>query len=348
MKLIKCLGQHQIEVANVSVPEPGPGEVRVKTAVSALCGSEMGGYRTGGVAGGNQGHEAAGTIAAVGPGVTKLRVGTRVGVSAIAGCGHCEQCLAERYTWCDRFSFTANMHAESFVTPAHACHVLPDDVSWDVGVLITGDGLGVPYHTSVQLRNHPCDTVVVFGLGPIGLGHVLLQSHFGQRVIGVDLSPHRLSLAQTLGADEVVNASTDQMLASLDQLTHGRGADVCIEAAGLPVTARHCFAAVRKGGVVVFNGEQPRIEVSPSEDFIRRDITALGAWFYHFHEFTDMLALYRGGLDVASLITHRLAPLRAAEGYKLMDDGTCGKVVLDFSVRPNDRVGKPQYAVNPV
>jgi threonine dehydrogenase-like Zn-dependent dehydrogenase len=223
------------------------------------------------------------------------------------------------------------MHAEQFVIAARGCHVLPDDVPWDAGVLISGDGLGVPYHTSTKLGNGEIDTVAVFGLGPIGLGNVLLETHLGRRVIGIDLKPERTALARTLGAFHTIDArETTDVPQMVRAVTSGKGADVCIEAAGRPETARQCFEAVRTGGTVAFNGEQPNITLSPSEDFIRRDITAFGAWYYHFSEFGDMLALYRAGLPVNQLITHRYPFSVADTAYREMAAGRTGKVLLEY------------------
>lgn len=330
MKRLHQQGSRQIAVEEVPVPVPGPGEVLVKTAISALCGSEMGTYRNGGRAG-NLGHEAAGVVEALGDGVATLQAGQRVGVSAIAGCGECDECHAGRYTWCDRLRFFCDMHAEYFVIPALACHRLPDDVPWDTGVLITGDGLGVPYHTSTRLRSPEIGTVAVFGLGPIGLGEVLVQIGQGRRVLGVDRSPERLALAEKMGAEVVAASEGVDVPARVRALTGGKGADACIEAAGVPATVRACFASVRRGGIVVFNGEQPALELSPSDDFIRRDITAFGSWFYHFNEYPAMLALAREGLPVASLITHRFPIEQGAEAFRVMDAGISGKVALLYS-----------------
>lgn len=330
MKFVNQAGNSQIRIEEREVPKPKRGEVIVKTVVSALCGSEMSGYRKGGYASGNMGHEGAGIVVELGEGVETLRVGQRVGVSAIAGCGHCSYCQNGQYTWCDNFQFFDNMHAEYFVIPALACHLLPDDVPWDVGVLITGDGLGVPYHTSTKISGADIQNIAVFGLGPVGLGNVLFQTHLGRRVIGIDRSPERLELARSLGAAETVavEENTD-VPARVRELTDGRGADVCIEAAGVPTTAKQCFAAVRKAGTVIFNGEQPSVELSPSEDFIRRDITAVGSWFYHFNEYPKMLELYRNGLPVASLVTHRFPLEQAADAFRAME-GKSGKVLLQY------------------
>ena len=329
LKIVNQAGQSQIVLEERPQPPLKAGEVLVKTVVSALCGSEMSAYRKAGYPSGNMGHEAAGIVVELGAEVDTLHVGQRVGVSAIAGCGKCPQCRNGRFSWCDNYQFYDNMHAEYFAIAALACHVLPDDVPWDVGVLITGDALGVPYHTSTKLKDD-VHHIAVFGLGPVGLSNVLLQTHLGRQVIGIDRSPERLELARGLGAVQTiaVDENTD-VAASVRAFTSGRGADVCIEAAGVPETAKQCFAAVRTAGHVIFNGEQPSVELSPSEDFIRRDITATGSWFYHFNEYPAMLELFRNGLPVEALITHRFPLEQASEAFAMME-GKSGKVLLEY------------------
>ncbi len=331
MKTVHQLGNQQVTVEDAPMPEPGHGEVLIKTVVSALCGSEMSGYYKAGVPGGNMGHEAAGIIVKLGEGVESHETGQRVGVSAIAGCGACDYCAQEQYTWCNNHRFYGNMHAEYFVVKALACHVLPEEVPWDVGVLITGDGMGVPYHTSRKIEGEDVQTIAVFGLGPIGLGNVLLQSYLGREVIGIERSPERLTLARQLGARHTIAAdTTGDIPAAIQALTSGKGADVCIEAAGQPVTAKLCFTCARKGGTVVFNGEQPSLELSPSQDFIRRDITAVGSWYYHFSEYPQMRELFRSGLQVSSLVTHRFSLNHVSDAYRAMAEGKSGKALLEY------------------
>jgi threonine dehydrogenase-like Zn-dependent dehydrogenase len=330
MKIVHNLGSSQIAIEDVVKPQPGSGEVLIQTVTSALCGSEMHSHRKAGHTAGNSGHEAAGLVAELGEGVETLSIGQRVGVSAIAGCGNCDYCHKGQYTWCEGRSFFGNMHSEYFVVPALACHILPDDVPWEVGVLITGDGLGVPYHTSKKIQSSDIKTVAVFGLGPVGLSHTMVQTWLGRQVIGIDRAPDRLELARQLGAAHTiaVGENTD-VPAEVRAATDGRGADVCIEAAGVPVTAKQCFASVRTAGTVIFNGEQSSVDLSPSEDFIRRDITAIGAWFYHFSEYAEMLALFRGGLPIESLVTHKFPLEQAQDAYNAME-GKSGKVLLEY------------------
>lgn len=331
MRVVKLEGNSVVKIIEQPDPVPGPGEVVVATAVSALCGSEMHSYRGAGSATGNGGHEAAGTICAVGPEVTTLKVGQRVGLSAVVGCGHCAYCAQGQYTWCPDRRGYGNMHAERILIAARGCHPLPDDVGWEAGVLLAGDGMGVPYHTSTKLTNPAIQTLAIFGVGPIGLGHTLLQSHLGRQVIAIDVSPVRLELAQRLGAAHTINGRETDAVVQIQALTGGLGADVCLEAAGRPETLKQCFAAVRTAGTVGMNGEQPSVELSPSQDFIRRDITAFGAWYYHFAEFAPMLALYRQGLAVTSLITHHYPLAEADVAFREFAAGRTGKVLLTMA-----------------
>jgi len=331
MRIVRPEGNGVVTIGEALDPIPGPGEVVIETAASGLCGSELNSYRTTGSETGNGGHEAVGTVAQLGEGVTDLALGQRVGVSAIAGCGECSHCAKGQYTWCPSFRFYGSMHAERFLAAANACHPLPDDVPWGVAVLLTGDGLGVPYHTSTKIASPEIGTVAVFGVGPIGLGSVLIQSHLGRRVIAVDPSVYRLEKAACLGAESTVNPGYCDPVQHVRDFGGGAGADVCIEAAGRAETALACFAAVRTAGTVVFNGEQSALSLSPSEHFIRRDITAVGSWFYHFSEFAPMLNLYRAGLRVADLISHRFPFEDAAAAYEAFSAGRTAKVVLDYT-----------------
>ncbi|MDF1512784.1 MAG: zinc-binding dehydrogenase [Anaerolineae bacterium] len=330
MRQLRYAGHSQIAFNVVPDPRPAPGEVIVQTVFSAICGSELHTYRGEGMPQGNNGHEAVGVVAELGEGVTNLTPGQRVGVSCVAGCGTCNYCRQGQYTWCTNHMFYGNMHAERFVAAASACHPLPDDIGWEAGVLLTGDGLGVPYHTSRKISSPEFYTIAVFGVGPIGLGNVMIQSHLGRRVIAVDLSEKRLQLARELGAEDIVHAPQEDPVKTIHSLTDGKGADVCIEAAGEPETALACFQAVRTAGTVVFNGEQKAVPLSPSDQFIRRDITAVGAWFYHFSEFSHMLELYRHGLAIENLITHRFSFHNAADGYAMHAAAQTGKVLLNY------------------
>ena len=327
MKLLEMTGKATSRVIDAAPPTPAPGEVNIETARSTICGSEMHTYRGKGMAGGNSGHEAVGTIIELGDGVTSLQVGQRVGVSAVVGCGDCFECAAGRYTWCKSAASRSQMHAEQFVIHARCCSPLPYDLPWDEATLLTGDGMGVPWHTAKKIDRADINTIVVMGLGPIGLGNVLMQAHLGRRVIGVDIIDYRVDFALRLGADLTIKAD-ETLIERIMELTDGEGADVVIDCAGKRSSVANSFASVRRGGIVVFNGESMEELLAPSRDFNRREIWAVGCWYYFMSEVPEMFDLWRSGLDVAKMISHRFPLHDAPEAFELFDQGQTGKVLL--------------------
>jgi threonine dehydrogenase-like Zn-dependent dehydrogenase len=129
MRIASYAGNGTIQVVEGPEPVPGLGEVLVETAVSAICGSELHAYR-GTAQAGNFGHEAVGTIVALGEGVSGLKIGQRVGVSCLSGCGKCAFCQKGQYTYCPDVKLYSNMHAERFLASAIACHSLPPWRCW--------------------------------------------------------------------------------------------------------------------------------------------------------------------------------------------------------------------------
>ena len=328
MKSLRMLGAGRVELVELPEPSAGVGEVVVETAMSALCGSELKGYRGDGQPSGNSGHEAAGVVVAVGEGVDPALLGQRVGVCAVAGCGQCEQCAAGRTTWCGSFRVYVNMHAERFVAAASALHRLPDDLPWEPGVLLTGDGLGVPYHTSQRLPTRGGDTVVVIGCGPIGLGNILLHAFRGARVVAFDIVDERLAMAQDVGAAETIRADQVDPVEAVKELTRGLLAEAVIEATGRPEGFALALKLVGKGGRVACCGENRDVTLNVGSDLIRRDITVFGSWFFHFREFPEMLDLVRRGLAVHKLVTHRYPLDRIGDAFADFVAGRVGKPAI--------------------
>ena len=128
----------------------------------------------------------------------------------------------------------------------------------------------------------------------------------------------------------MIDASLDDPVEEIFKQTDGLGVDVCLEAAGQKQTLLQCFDAVRTNGTVVMNGEQGAVDLSPSDHFIRRDITAVGSWYYHFGEIPAMMALHQQGLAVERLITHRFPMEQADSAFTEFGKKTCGKVLIDY------------------
>ncbi|MBQ6471866.1 MAG: zinc-binding dehydrogenase [Victivallales bacterium] len=332
MKKLHFLGNGKLEFLEVEDLNPGPGQVVVKTAATVICGSEMKSFRGTGQPG-NGGHEGAGVILKIGEGVSNLKPGMRVGLSPVTPCDdpNCPACSVGKYTWCPHFKYYGDFHAEQILESARALLPLPDDVGWDVATLITGDGMGVPYHSSRKFINPDAKTVAVFGAGPIGLGNVIMQKYLSRKVIALDYSEARLEFARRFGADSAVNlGACDNAVRAVQEWADADGADVAMECSGHPNAVHNCIASVRRGGQVILNGEQGEVPLNISGEFIRRDITVTGSWFYHFREYQEMLGLYRKGLDVSSLITHRFPFAEAQAAYDLFAAGKAGKVMLTY------------------
>lgn len=325
---VRMLGASRVGLEQFPDPRPADGEALVRVRCSGLCGSELHGYRGPGHPF-NFGHEAMGVVVET-RGTKRLKVGDRVGVHAIWGCGACAECKAGRYTYCADRKLTAPTHAEYVAAPEHVLIALPDDVPDEVGVLLSGDGLGVPYHASRRLPGVAGDTVCVVGLGPIGLGNVLLQSFLGLHVVALDVNEYRLGLAKEMGAEHVVSVAggADAAIAAVREITRGAMARTAIECVGQPETLKMALALVGAAGTVMAIGEQGQVQLNVSDDLIRRDITLMGSWFFHYSEFPEMLALYRQGLELQRLFTHRFSIGQAGAAFEAFASGTTGKVAL--------------------
>ncbi len=328
MQAVKVHGGEKVTVERYPDPQPQDGQVLVRIHASALCGSEMHAYRAEGAMPSNGGHEPAGVVVDA-ERSRRWRIGERVGIHAVWGCGRCEWCAQGIYTFCDHKTYCPGAHAELVAAPDHACVPLPEDVSFEVGALLAGDGLGVPYHTSRRLASRGGDTVAVVGCGPIGLGSVLVQSFFGARVVALDLSPDRLALARELGAAEIINVAEGDPVEALRALTAGRLADAVVEASGRPEGFALALRLVGKGGTVACNGENRDVTLNVGEHLIRRDITLFGSWFYHFREYPEMLDLVRRGLRADRLITARYPMARAQEAFADFAAGKTAKAIIE-------------------
>ena len=328
MKRVRFRGQSKIEVEEAPVPKADSDRVLVRVRRSAICGSELHAVCGEGMAG-NSGHEAVGVVED--PGGSKLRAGQRMGVHAVWGCGKCAQCAQGRYTWCDaKLGIGSNYHAQFIAAPPHVLFPLPDDIADDPGVLLTGDAMGVCFHMGKRLGTQHGDTVAVVGLGPVGLGHVLLQSFYGARVIGIDLAPERLEFARNLGATDVIDAREGDVLERLRELTSGELAQRAVEATGRPQGVKTALGVVGKGGTVAQSGECWQATVSPSEDLIRRDIAWVGGWYFFFPESHEMIELQRKGLRAERLATHIFPVDRAPEAYADFIAGKTGKALISY------------------
>ncbi|HIE27426.1 TPA: hypothetical protein EYP66_09085 [Candidatus Poribacteria bacterium] len=325
---VQLLGNGKVAVKEYPDPNLTGNQILIKVKDSGICGSEIKSFLAPNLQEFNDGHEVTGVVIDSGKS-QRFKIGDRVGVHAVWGCGNCRWCVAGQYTYCDNRDSLLGAHAELVAAPDHVCLKLPDDVAFDVGVLLSGDGMGVPYHVSKRLNTKGGDFVCIVGVGPIGLGNAMMQSFLGAEVIAIDINDYRLSLAKELGAAHTVNAQQTDPVEAVREITHGMLADKCIEAVGKVETVKVALKLVGKAGAVVTLGEQGDVPVNISGNLIRYDVTLMGSWFYHYAEYPAIVDLYRRGLPVAKLITDHFPLTEAQTAFTRFANGQAGKVMLE-------------------
>lgn len=321
MKALLLSKYKHLELADLPEPATAPGEVLVRVAACGICGSDVHGYD--GSSGRRippivMGHEAAGEIAAVGPGVTGLRAGDRVTFDSTVSCGSCAYCRRGDINLCQARQVLgvscgdyrrAGAFAEYIAVPAHIVYPLPENLSFPEAAML--EAVAVALH-AVALTNdvESCDALVV-GAGMIGLLLLqVLRAAQASRIIVVDVDPSRLDLAKKLGADLTLTAGAG-LARKIQETTGGQGVDVALEAVGRNETVETAIDSVRKGGTVTLVGNiAPEISL-PLQKVVTRQIRLQGscASAGEYPQAIDLMA--RGEVDVKSMIT-AVAPL--AEG----------------------------------
>ncbi len=321
----------------VPVPVPREGELLVRVEAVGICGTDLSI-----IAGKREiplplvpGHEFAGKVAATGPEVEEFSVGDRVTAGLVIGCGDCPYCLEDLDTLCDNILETGihvdGAFARYVKVPAKVTHLLPESMSYEDGALL--DPVASAYRAVKKAAIKHGETVVVVGPGPIGLLAVQIARAEGAgRIIitGLPEDEPRLSRALLNGADEAVSGSTASVIASLDQITAGRKADVVIEATGRSSALEVCTSVLKKCGRLSIAGifhENPPVDLGR---VVRSELTITGSICYTIQDFKDSLTLVcEGRINPASLITHRLPLEDIGDGLALLERREAIKVILE-------------------
>lgn len=303
-----------LTIDDVEVPEPGPGEVRVRVAACGVCASDLHvvqGVTPAGHLPLTLGHEAAGTIDAVGDGVEDWMPGDRVLVPAGRNCGACPMCLGGRDNLC---MFTQVLGvtvdgAQAEYTLATARMLVPVPGSFDLTqAAILADAVATPYHALKRAGINEDTTVAVFGLGGLGMHAVQLARLAGASVIGVDLDPVALQRALDWGADEVVDAADGGGWAQVKALTEG-GVDRSLEFVGLQSTASAAIKALRPGGRATLVGiSRERLATMPLGLFVAQELEVVGSFGATMQDVNELIDLAEDGrLDLSRSVTHTLS-----------------------------------------
>ena len=271
------------------------------------------------------GHEAVGTVEAVGAGVTTLRPGDRVLVSCISSCGRCRFCRESRYGQCRGgggwvLGHTIDGTQAEFVRIPFAdtsLYPLPASVSDEDAVMLS-DIMPTSYEVGVLNGTvRPADVVVVVGAGPIGLAATLTARLFSPRhVVAIDLADSRLEMAKQFGADETVNSARDDAVARIGALTDGLGADVVIEAVGVPETFERCAQLVRPGGHVANIGVHGRPASLALDKLWAADVTITTGLVDTYSTPTLLQMVASGQLSTKAFATHHFAMADFEKAYE--------------------------------
>jgi L-iditol 2-dehydrogenase len=334
---------NDVALREIATPEPGAGEVRVRSIRAGVCRTDLD------IATGAldprwvrfpviPGHEWSGVIDAVGEGVSGVEPGDRVVCEGNIPCLRCARCRAGDTHLCasyDAVGFTrSGGWGEFVVVPARILHTLPDHVSFDAAVLVEPGSCVVK--ALDRARIEPAETVGVIGVGAMGaLAIRVARLRSPGTIVAYGLHDGELELARSLGADAVVNVTEAEAEEETRRLAGG-GLDVVVETAGAVAAIELATRLVREGGRVVNLGIAGRGAdlTLPADRVPLRDLTVFGSVGYTTAAWAKMVGLLRDGLvDLDPIVTHRFPLERFEDAFALMDDrrGIVGRIVLEHA-----------------
>ena len=337
-------GNSTTVLKQVDVPKPGHGEVLLRMKASTICGSDIRaiyhehlGKGPEGYQNKIAGHEPAGQIVSVGEGCRRFKVGDRVVVYHISGCGVCNDCRRGYMISCTSEHRAAygwqrdGGMADYLLAEEKDLCLLPDELTYADGAQVAC-GFGTVYEGLEKIGVCGNDAVLVTGLGPVGLAAAMLSRALGAtQIIGIDTVPERTQLAKDRGlCDHVLTAGPDNVKEVL-ALTDGRGVERAVDCSGHHLARKVAIQATRKWGKIVFIGEGGTCDFAPSPDIIHDQKTIYGSWVTNIWRMEELIErLVRWKLHPEDLITHRFSLSQVDEAYALMAEGKCGKVAVCF------------------
>lgn len=342
MKAAMLYGVKDLRVEDVEVPEVDAGEVLVKVKAATTCGTDLKILQRGYIERVIKlptifGHEWAGEVVEVGEGLDWPEKGMRVRAGNSAPCLRCVMCQRGRYNLCENMIWLWGAYAEYIKVPARMVLVnmqeVPQHVSYEEAAVT--EPLACVLHGVEEARVKLGDTVTIIGAGPIGLLHLLTVKKVGaEKTIIIDLVEERLNLAKRLGADEAINAGKEDVVEKVRRLTGGYGADVVIEAIGLPATWEQALKLVRKGGAVLeFGGCPPETEIKVDTELLHYgEVTVLGTFHatpLHFKKALSLIALR--AIDVRPLITRKMRLEDIKEAFEIL---STSKSEIKIAINP--------------
>ncbi len=344
-------GNSTVEIKKFRVPVPGERQVLLAVKASSICGSDIRAIYREHLGKGPEayqgvvaGHEPCGQIVKVGPGCRERKVGDRVVLYHISGCGCCPDCMHGYQISCTsehhRKAYGWQRdggHASYLLAEEQDCVPLPDALTYVDGAYMAC-GFGTAWECLTRMQLNGRDRLLVTGLGPVGLAAAQLARLLGvTEIIGVDVAPGRLKFARSLSyrkgvplVDHVLPFD-DQSLRAIQALTDGAGCETSVDCSGVGAARLLALKGTRQWGRCGFVGEGGKVEFDVSPYLIHEQITLFGSWVTsrkHLSDLAEILA--RQQVHPEKTGGPQLPLAQAAKAYDLADKGQTGKVCIVF------------------
>jgi len=338
--LVKAKAEKGIWMQDIPEPTYGPNDVLIRMKKTAICGTDMHIWHWDEWARRTikvpmaVGHEYAGEIVAMGSEVRGLGIGDRVSGEGHITCGHCRNCRAGRRHLC-RNTVGVGVNrpgcfAEYMALPASNVFKLSPAISDDIASFL--DALGNATHTALAF-NLVGEDVLITGAGPIGVMAVAIARFVGSRhVVITDVNPYRLELARKMGASLALDVRTETLDSAMKTLQMDEGFDVGLEMSGAPSAFREMLRTMHHGGNIAMLGIMPQDAGIHWDEVIFKGLVLKGIYGREmFETWYKMSSMLQSGLDVSSVITHRLPVQEYQFGFETMASGHSGKIILDWA-----------------
>ncbi|WP_261305962.1 zinc-dependent alcohol dehydrogenase [Paenibacillus andongensis] len=326
MKQAAIIGEKLTGIRDLPEPELREGWALVKIHAAPMC-AEYKGFLHGHTSE-CLGHEAAGEVVKVASG-SHLRVGDRVVVMPQYPCGECQLCLSGDYIYCEHnLPYSGATMAQYIAKPSWILPKIPHGVTYDKASLACC-ALGPSHGAFGVMGVDAFSTVLITGLGPVGLGAIVTAKYRGAQVIAVEMNEFRIELARKLGVDHIIDPRDEDAVAKIKGITRAIGPDYGLDCSGVVSAHRLLIDAVKRKGKVTFVGEcNAETPIRISDDMLRKGIQLIGSWHYNLNEFNKIMEIIKNSPSTEDLITHTFPLSNIQEAFEVSASGRSGKIIL--------------------